>query len=531
MFILWNKARALPEFLLLFLVLYPSVAAAQNKRPESRDYYKKWLDEDVIHIVTDEERSVFQKLSNDEEKAAFIEQFWLRRDPDPKTSINEYREEHYRRIQYANDHFATGIPGWKTDRGMIYIKFGQPAQIEAYPSGGHYNRPSHEGGGSTSTYPFEVWRYRDLRGIGQDIEIEFVDQTLSGEYAIAQNPWTKDALLQAGASGPTMSEMLGLSTKADRVVPKTNPMPGHNPSLIGYGRLKDQPFEKLELLTKLQKAPALGNPELRQFVHSEIKYRTLPFRVRSDFLKIDEENYLVPLTLKVSNRELQYQGLGGIHRTVLHVYGELLNVAGMLVTSFEESVAGEIPEDQLRTELKRFSLYQKIVQLPPGRYKLQLVIKDEYSAKIGVAEHLIVVPKIAQQDLATSSIVPAVRIESMAAVSYSEFGMGPVRVFPDPAAEAKKGGELPLFFQIYNAMIAPGSDAPLLNLQYVVSTQGKELMRQKEEIRDTRGPLISVVKYLPLEGLAPGTYLLEVNITDALKKATVVRQLQFTIKG
>src|SRR6185369_4571075 len=88
--------------------------------------YKKWLDEDVRWIITDEERETFKRLSNDEERDNFIEQFWLRRDPTPDTVENEYKEEHYRRITYANEHFAAGKPGWKTDRGRIYVMFGPP---------------------------------------------------------------------------------------------------------------------------------------------------------------------------------------------------------------------------------------------------------------------------------------------------------------------------------------------------------------------------------------------------------------------
>ena len=140
--------------------------------------YKKWLNEDVRWIITPEELSAFKQLSNDEERDQFIEQFWLRRDPTPDTEENEFKEEHYRRIAYANEHFAAGKAGWRTDRGRIYIVFGPPDEIDAHPSGGQYNRPMEEGGGETSTYPFETWRYRYIEGLGdkgQEVMIEFVD--------------------------------------------------------------------------------------------------------------------------------------------------------------------------------------------------------------------------------------------------------------------------------------------------------------------------------------------------------------------
>ncbi|HET8546754.1 MAG TPA: GWxTD domain-containing protein, partial [Bryobacteraceae bacterium] len=133
---------------------------AKSLRKELEGPYRKWLNEDVSYIITDEERAAFKRLSTPEELESFVEQFWLRRDPTPDSAENEYKEEHYRRIAYANERFASGIPGWKSDRGRIYITFGPPTEIESHPSGGTYERPYEEGGGTTSTYPFEKWRYR-----------------------------------------------------------------------------------------------------------------------------------------------------------------------------------------------------------------------------------------------------------------------------------------------------------------------------------------------------------------------------------
>src|SRR2546426_3752241 len=145
----------------------------KDYRKEIKGSFKKWLEEDVAWIITDEERAAFRQLSNDEERDNFIEAFWQRRDPTPDTEENEYKEEHYARIAYANEHFAAGIPGWKNDRGRIYIMDGKADEVESHPYGGSYPRPMEEGGGETSTFPFEVWRYRYLEGIGQEVMIEF----------------------------------------------------------------------------------------------------------------------------------------------------------------------------------------------------------------------------------------------------------------------------------------------------------------------------------------------------------------------
>ena len=164
-------------------------------KKELHGTYKKWVDEDVHWIITDQELKAFKSLSNDEERDAFIEQFWQRRNPSPDSPENEFREEHYRRIAYANEHFAAGKPGWKTDRGHMYIAFGKPDSIDSHPSGGMYDRPMSEGGGQTSTFPFEVWHYRYLEGVGDNIDIEFVDTCMCGDYHMTIDRSEKDALL------------------------------------------------------------------------------------------------------------------------------------------------------------------------------------------------------------------------------------------------------------------------------------------------------------------------------------------------
>jgi GWxTD domain-containing protein len=152
-----------------------------------------WAETDAAYIITDQERDLFKRLSNDDDREKFIEQFWLRRDPTPDTVENEFKEEHYRRIAYANERFGAGVPGWKTDRGWIYIKFGPPDELESH-LGESYQRPLEQGGGTSSLYPFEQWRYRYLEGIGNDVVFEFVDHTKAGEYRLIIDPTDKYAL-------------------------------------------------------------------------------------------------------------------------------------------------------------------------------------------------------------------------------------------------------------------------------------------------------------------------------------------------
>jgi GWxTD domain-containing protein len=193
----------------------PQQETPAKPRAEKETPYRKWLNEDVAYIIEDREREAFKRLQTDEEREKFIEQFWLRRDPTPGTPQNEFKEEHYRRIAYTNVHFADGhVAGWKTDRGRIYITYGPPDEIESHPAGGSYRRPSEQGGGETSTFPFEQWRYRYIEGIGTNVIIEFVDSTRSGEYRMTMDPSEKDVSLNVpGRLSATFTSKAGATVQ------------------------------------------------------------------------------------------------------------------------------------------------------------------------------------------------------------------------------------------------------------------------------------------------------------------------------
>src|SRR5215472_7183193 len=250
---------------------------AQLKK-ELRSAWDRWLNEDVAYIITDEERTAFRRLTNDEEREQFVEQFWLRRDPTPDTAENEYKEEHYRRIAYANEHFASGIPGWKTDRGRVYIRFGPPDEIEPHPSGGTYQRTPQEGGGTSSAFPFERWRYRHLENVGDNVELEFVDTTMSGEYRLSNDPCEKDALNRVPGAAPTTAEQLGMSTQAARFQNTNGTTCG--PAI---GGIPFDEFGNLEKLANIEKAPQLKFHDLeRELVNTTVTFNTLPMTVQVD---------------------------------------------------------------------------------------------------------------------------------------------------------------------------------------------------------------------------------------------------------
>src|ERR1700683_559070 len=259
-------------------------------KKELNSQYRKWLDEDVVYIITPEERSSFLHLNTNEERESFIEAFWQRRNPDPDSADNTFKEEHYRRIAYVNEHFSSGIPGWKTDRGRIYIMWGPADEIESHPSGGSYERPAEEGGGETSTYPFEDWRYRYLEGIGENVILEFVDPTMSGEYHLTMDPSEKDALLMVPGAGLTQMKSMGLASKTSRF---NNTDGTHDAAPIGMAPESANEFSRLELYAKIQQAPPVRFEDLEAVVTSRLVRDQVKFDYRFYFLRITSDTVLV----------------------------------------------------------------------------------------------------------------------------------------------------------------------------------------------------------------------------------------------
>ena len=510
----------------------------RKKREELKSVYKRWLDEDVSYIITDEERKAFKTLKTDEERDQFIEQFWLRRDPDPDTNENEYKDQFYERIQYANEKYASGIPGWKTDRGRIYIMFGKPDEIESHPAGGPYERPSYQGGGNTSTYPFEIWWYRYIEGIGSDIEIEFVDPSGSGEYRIARSPDEKDALLYVPNAGLNLAEQLGLSSKADRVG-VGNFYGGGGRSLFG-ARAKDGQFERLSLLADLQKPPAIKFPDLQVKADlPEIASDILPFSVRTDFMRISGESVVTSFTMQFDHADLSFKNLGGIYSSSVNIYAKLTGLSGRRAGTFEDVVqTARYTEQQLAAGQTQRSIYQKNVVLPPGRYKIDVVARDVTSGKTGVLHHSFEVPRYQEKQLATSTLILAASIEPLDTKTTSGmFVLGRYKVKPYVSGVYKPGQNLALFLQVYDAEMDQATLQPALKVEYIIAKDGQQVMYVLEDgksqagIVDLKGQQLTVARGIPIKDklAEPGTYTVTVKITDLVSQRVVTPQAQYTV--
>ena len=503
--------------------------------------YKKWVDEDVRWIITDQEMKAFKNLSNDEERDAFIENFWQRRNPSPDSPENEFREEHYRRIAYANEHFPAGKPGWKTDRGHIYIAFGKPDSIESHPSGGSYERPMDEGGGETSTFPFETWHYRYLEGIGENIDIEFVDTCQCGDYHMTIDRSEKDALLHTPGAGATLYEEMGMAKKADRFKGGMENL-GTGPLAAGQ---QSKEFDRIELFAKLQAAPEVKFKDLESFLveHKVLTGPVFPFDVRVDYVKVTDDTVLVPITLQLKNKDITFITKDGVSKGVVNVLCRVATITDKVVQTFEVPLEVEEPSELLPKTLETNEVYWKALPLRPGHYRVDIAIKDVNNPDhVGKWAQGITVPKYDDERLAASSLILADKMERVASkqIGTGEFVIGNTFIRPRVSANQltpvsfKQNQKLNFWMQVYNLGIDDKSKQNSATVQYqIMDMATNKVVLDTSEDSKTLGAnsdQLTVEKSIALASLQPGKYQVRIKINDSVSKQEIAQTAPFNVE-
>jgi GWxTD domain-containing protein len=502
--------------------------AIQN---EYESAYKKWLSEEVPYIITPEERASFKKLSTDDEREQFIEAFWERRNPNPGSPENEFKEEYYRRIAYANEHYASGIPGWKTDRGRIYIMYGPPDEVDSHPSGGTYVRPPEEGGGETSTFPFEDWRYRYIEGIGENVMLEFVDPTMTGEYHLTIDPGEKDALLHVPNAGLTDMEAMGMASKTDRFTRTDGMTIG---TAMGGTPESMEEFTRLDLYAKIFKPPDVKFKDLKAVVTSRITGEILPFDVREDFIRVTDESVLTPITIQVANRDLQFQNKTGVMHAVLDIFAQISTPSGRIVNTVEDGVTVDTPEHDFQGYLNRKSVYQKVVPLKPGLYKLTVVVKDDLSGHMGNLELGIHVPHYDEDKLSNSSLILADQIQPLPTnmVGSGPFVIGGTKVRPSVNQTFTRDQNLGIYMQVYNLGVDPKTHKPSAEVTYDIMKDGKPVVSKTQAAAEIKNASqqMTLEQTMKLQPLQPGKYTVQIQVKDNIKNQTVSPSTTFTVQ-
>ena len=515
--------------------------AQKALRQELKGPYRTWLNEEVPYIITDEERKAFMSLSNDEEREAFIENFWQRRNPNPDSPENEFREEHYRRIAYANEHYAAGKPGWKTDRGRIYIMWGAADSVDSHPSGGLYERPMDEGGGETSTFPFEVWHYRYLEGIGENIDLEFVDTCQCGDYHFTIDRSEKDALLHVPGAGLTLNEQMQHKDKSDRFMGGLENL-GGGP---GTNSNQSKEFDRIELEAKIFAPPPIKFADLDAFVseHKVLTGPPFPFDVRTDFVKVTESTDLVPITIQIRNRDITFVTKDGVSKGELNILGKVTTIMHKTVQTFEDTVEVDEPAELLEKALDQRKVYWKALPLQPGLYRLDIAIKDVNNPDhIGLYGRGIDVPVYNDEKLGASSLILADEMYTVPSrqIGGDKFIIGNTfvrpRVTSNPATPVsfKRSQELNFWMQVYNLGIDEATKSNLATVTYQITDLASNavILEKQLESKDlgAHSDQLTVEKTLPIAGLPPGKYKVTVKVDDAISKQEVAQSASFVVE-
>jgi GWxTD domain-containing protein len=517
------------------------IAQQKAVKKELKGEYAKWVNEDVRWIITDQELQAFKSLSNDEERDQFIENFWLRRNPNPDSPENEYREEHYARIAYSNEHFAAGKPGWKTDRGHIYIAFGKPDNIDSHPSGGSYDRPIEEGGGNTSTFPFEIWHYRYLEGIGDNIDIEFVDSCMCGDYHMTIDRSEKDALKHTPGAGQTLYEQTGQAKQADR-------FSGGGLEQLGTGPLsssnQSKQFDRLDLFAKLQAAPPIKFKDLEAFITTS-KILTGPpflFNVRTDYVKVTNDTILVPVTLQIKNSDITFNNKEGVATGTVNILGRVSNLNHKPIQTFEDTVNVQVPSELLARKRNDQSVYWKALPLRPGLYKVDIVIKDVNNPDhVGRWQRSLNVPRYDDDRLAASSLILADHMERVPSrdIGAGTFVIGDTHIIPRvPSGVAipitfHRAQSLNFWMQVYNLGIDEKSKQNGATIEYqILDVATNKAVLQTEELTTKTNPnadQVTIEKSLPLASLQPGKYQVNIKVNDGVTKQQIAESAPFIV--
>src|SRR5579864_3793525 len=493
--------------------------------------YKKWLSEDVIYIITDAERKAFLQLQTNEEREQFIEEFWQRRNPDPDSVDNPVKEEHYRRIAYTNEHYASGVAGWRTDRGRIYIMYGKPDDLESHTQGETWNRPLDQGGGQTQTYAYEDWTYHYIEGIGENVELEFVDPSGTGEFRLTTDPSEKDAMLYVPGAGLTLAEQQGMSSKAARF---TNTDGTHMaPSPFGARSSNLDEFSRLELEAKIWTPPAVKFKDLEAVVSSRIVRDQIKFDYRFDFMRVAGDTVLVPITLQIPNNQLSFQSKDGVHTATLNLFARITTLSGRTVQTFEDTVRRDFPDSLLQASLKTSSIYQKALPLRSGLYRLDVVLKDTTSNNVGVINTRLAVPPFDDDELQASTLILADEIAPVAAkdIGIGMFVIGSTKVRPKLDQNFGATQPIGVYSQVYNLKIDESShkNNASVDIQIFQGDKAVKHVTQTSEQLHQSGEQLTLQESIPAQTLPPGTYRIDIKTTDALANQSISRSAEFKV--
>jgi len=545
-------------YILIFSGILPFLLSKENEIPQK---YLKWLNEEVVYIISSQEREVFLSLKTDEERENFIKIFWKRRDPTPETEFNEFREEHYRRIEYANKNFFEGMPGWKTDRGRIYIMFGPPDFIQSNPGGlrGFLFGPKAE----TAEFPSEVWTYRYLPGLKtrtQNIEFIFVNYYNTGVYKLTTSPSLANALRNISTDARfvgynddprpkegvprNISDFEAQRMAQDKVIGTGDSALGQLALFSELTRSRGEILEEIERANRLRK--------LKGIVFTKDSLSTIKFDYIKPIFRVEKEEYYIPIAIQVELSQLSFLKKEDKYIDELNFYISILK-GGNSVYEGSDRLEMNLSENTYRQLKGQTYQYHHSVSLPPGDYLIKIVLMDGNSSAVGYSEEFLKLPplssgnylsdiiiaesvktveqkeeKISSSELEALKAVPKLKVPEKISITSNRapFVFQNLFVVPNLKNIVRKNGELIFFYQIY-----PESIGTKLKIENIIEKNGKNIAMAGEpqifEIKDLT-PINNGAK-MPLTSLEKGAYTLKVIATDLVSGKKAEKSITFNV--
>lgn len=560
-----NTKNYIPVFILLAFIFcicsFGHTADQEIKKEKLTKKHKKWLDEEVPYIISQNEKEIFKSLATSEQRDEFIRNFWKRRDPSPMTPVNQFKEEHYRRIEYANRRYFEGTAGWRSDRGRVYIMFGPPDFFETNPGGGRGFL--FDVSGPTAEFPSEVWTYRFIPGLKlrqTRIDFTFVNYYNSGKYQLTSNPALANALRNTSIEGSRDVGYEDHNTLVPGSTSKDLPMNSIEQLMMmtELTKSRGEVFEEMERSSRLRK--------LRGVVDSRESLYQMPFVMDESFLSGENNLVKVPISLEIAGKDVAFRKEGDRYNGVVNFHIEVKDSEDTVYQS-SERLEMNLTEQTFQQRMGNTYQYKHRVTIAPGEYWLHVVVWDEFDNKVGHVDKRLLVPEISRDKFGLSDIILArslrvvqqekpktvdakdiqaletlaesgLKVPDKVAIQKKKeapFTFGNIVIEPNTTTEYAKNQELVFFYQIYGLKFDADEKKSKMRVVHQIEKNGVVVATiEKPQVvhllESHKNAVVDGGARYKLTDLEPGTYSVAALVTDLVAGITLEKRINFELK-
>ncbi len=503
----------------LCTVVLPADTPALLKVRDLPSQYQRWLTEEVVYIITAVEKKVFLSLQNDRERDMFVNAFWRQRDPNPNTEENEFKTEHYRRIEYANHWFgkSSPAPGWRSDQGRIYILLGEPQQIQRLEN-------------DTEVKPTIIWSYQGKPGSGlpAGFNVVFFKRDAISEYELYTPVKFGPHELIVDYKGDPMDYESAyhylMNVEPQIAAVSLSLIEGDRsatPSLASELLVRNQIPQLPEKIFKSEYAEKL----LKYKEIIEVDYTTTYIESEASLYVLRSADGIDFVHYLIEPKKLTMEHSGSKYYTTLEIYGSVVAADNTIVHQFQRTLPIEMDPARMASISGKLFSFQDMFPLIPGRYRCNILLKNRISKEFTSLEREIEVPARDKPYLTVPVLAHRASRAPSYAGMYKPFLTGDTQLLPSPRNDFVSGDTLTFFCQALNLPQATAADAIV---QFTLTRRDQPVLTREKPLRDYPGPL-RIVEEFPLQGLGPAYYRLHVAVLGAGRVPLLADDAEFYI--